>query len=223
MTATVPPATDLRDCHLYRFWVRHPLTRVRVLGYVGETVRLPFERLMEHIYSQPWADTIIAWEVDDVVYPGKRAVLEAETFAIQTEMPLYNVRGNESNPARIPPPLAIRQRRARDAAKNGPRWVHPDDRGVDRPSRNVVPVRTTGVSQWWTPVTIKVCLWSTVWVLLISVIWGEFARHTSWPWTTNALCACLTSAALLGWGLWRRPDTWRLWRRRFRKLRRALK
>ncbi|MDT5030976.1 MAG: hypothetical protein QOC94_1147 [Actinoplanes sp.] len=97
----MPQVGGLRDCHLYRFWVRYPLTGERVLGHVGETVRLPFERLLEHIYSQPWADTILAWEVDDVGYPGKEAVLEAERLAVERELPLYNYEPNLSNPHRV--------------------------------------------------------------------------------------------------------------------------
>lgn len=111
---------DLRECALYRFWVRHPVTGQRVLGYVGETARMPFVRLMEHVLEQPWADTILAWEVDDTTYPGKAAVLAAEKAAIEAERPLYNIEGNMGNPSRIPPWTAVQQRQARQ-----PGWVPP--------------------------------------------------------------------------------------------------
>jgi hypothetical protein len=217
VTATLSSTTDLRDCRLYRFWVEHPETGEEVLGYVGETVRRPFERLMEHVDVQPWIDTVTRWERDPRVFAGKGAVLEAEAQAIRSEMPLYNVKGNERNPHRIIPPDAIRQRRARDAARGKPRWVHPGDRasvGV-RQSSPVVSVRRT-----WSPWQVKACLWSTAWVLLTSVGWGAMARHGHWPMSTDALSACVASTVLLLWGVLRRPDSWRLWRRRFRKLRR---
>lgn len=138
MTATYPTRQQARECRLYRFYVTHPVTGQVVLGYVGETGRLPFERLLEHLATQPWFDTVVRWEVDPRVFHGKQAVLDAESAAIRAEQPLYNVKGNERNQRRIPPPTAIRQRRARDAAKRGPRWVHPDDRGP-----RTQPVRST--------------------------------------------------------------------------------
>ncbi|MDT5151860.1 MAG: hypothetical protein QOI01_3593 [Mycobacterium sp.] len=48
-----------------------------------------------------WADTIIAWEVDAVVYPGKQAVLEAERLAVEVELPLYNYEWNLGNLYRV--------------------------------------------------------------------------------------------------------------------------
>jgi hypothetical protein len=215
----MPQSADLRDCRLYRFWVEHPETGEEVLGYIGETVRRPFERMMEHVDVQPWIDTVTRWERDPRVFAGKGAVLEAEAQAIRTKKPLYNVRGNERNRNRIIPPDAIRQRRARDAARRKPRWVHPDDRtstGV-RQSTPVVSGRRT-----WSPWQAKVCLWSTAWVLLSSVGWGAMARHGHQPMSTDALVGCVSGVLLIVWSLWRRPDSWRLWRRRFRKLKRGL-
>lgn len=133
MTATYPPRPGLRECRLYRFYVTHPVSGEVVLGYVGETGRQPFERLLEHLATQPWFDTVVRWEIDRQVYWGKDAVLAAEAAAILAERPLFNVKGNERNEDRIPPPEAIRQRRARDTAKGEARWVHPDDRGPTRP------------------------------------------------------------------------------------------
>jgi hypothetical protein len=156
VTATIPPHADTRDCRLYRFRVYHPddmhlapEQRRIVLGYIGETVRMPLARLLEHLYDQPWADTIVGWDVDPRIFPGKAAVLAAERHAIEQEQPLYNVEWNRGNDGRIPPPLAIRQRRARDAAKSAPRWVHPDDRGG--PVRAPTPGRSRpAVRKPWT-------------------------------------------------------------------------
>jgi hypothetical protein len=124
-----------------------PDARRIVLGYLGETVREPLVRLIEHVMDQPWADTIVGYDVDPRVFVGKAAVLEAEEAAIRSERPLYNVVHNEGG-HRIPPPLAIRQRRARDAAKaDARRWVHPDDRGV--PARaQPAPVRVVSKHRW---------------------------------------------------------------------------
>jgi hypothetical protein len=141
VTATYPPRTGLRPCRLYRFYVTHPLTGEIVLGYVGETGRQPFERLLEHLATQPWFDTVVRWEVDPQIFYGKDAVLRAEAAAIRAERPLYNVAGNERNRHRIIPPDAIRQRRARDAQQGAARWVHPADRDAARSSVRSVPRR----------------------------------------------------------------------------------
>lgn len=147
MTATLPtrgpstpvggPSSDPRDCALYRFWVRHPVTGLRALGYIGETARMPFVRLMEHIQEKPWADTIIGWEVDDRTFAGKDAVLQAERAAIHAEKPLYNIEENLGNGDRIPPWTAKEQRAARDA-----------DRRARRAAVVVGPARPAGVSAW---------------------------------------------------------------------------
>lgn len=119
------------SCHLYRFWVRHPATGQKALGYIGETARHPFTRLMEHIYSQPWADTIVGWDMDEYPYPDKSAVLAAERRAILAESPLYNVEHNGANPYRIPPPVAQEQAAARRAGRPQP---VPRQRAATRPA-----------------------------------------------------------------------------------------
>ena len=211
MTATFQPATDLRDCHLYRFWVRHPLTRVRVLGYVGETVRLPFERLMEHIYSQPWADTIIAWEVDDVVYPGKAAVLEAEKFAVETEFPLYNYEWNLANPNRVEIWRAKQQRWARDDQRNRPRWVdsasktqrsrasdaRPRPRNANRGGRRKA-------AELWTLAVVGL----TAWLLLALMTWHVTARLGVAGINQRIWWSLLTPVALGAYGHFLGPLTW---------------
>lgn len=213
MTHVEPTRLNVRDCHLYRFWVRHPVTGERVLGYVGETVRMPFERLMEHVYSQPWADTIVAWEVDDIAYPGKRAVLAAEAVAIRREKPLYNVEHNTGNPRRIIPPDAIRQRRARDAQQGRPRWVHPDDRAA-----RTVPERRVAATRTWRAWQVKAGLWSAAWVMTTAATLAGFQQFgVAGSWPVRTLCACLTGAGLLVWGLGGAPTTRRQWRRARRR------
>lgn len=141
MTATLPPGTGLRQCRLYRFYVADPFTGQTVLGYVGETGRQPFERLLEHLATQPWFDTVVRWEIDPQVFYGRDAVLRAEAAAIRAERPLYNVKGNEQNDERIIPPDAIRQRRARDMQAGESRWIHPDDRAPQPRAYRASPVR----------------------------------------------------------------------------------
>lgn len=202
MTATLPPHADVRDCRLYRFRVWHPddmhlpaEQRRVVLGYVGETVRQPLVRLLEHLYDQPWADTIVGWDVDPRVFAGKHAVLQAERAAIEKERPLYNVIHNEG-PHRIPPPLAMRQRRIRDRVKPVEvRWVHPDDRGGPprAPSRPAAPRPPAGKS--WRP-------WQKH-TLGVGVAWTALTPRV-WCWL-----GC--------------PTTEKQWKRRWRKARRRLR
>ena len=145
MTETIRSATGQRECRLYRFYGWDPRTgyTTKTLIYVGETGRQPFERLMEHIDAQPWADTITSWEVDDEVFAGKPAVLAAETAAIRGERPLYNVKGNMANPVRVKPWEAVAQRHRRDDEAGRPRWVAPAgdvSRSAVRPQRRAASV-----------------------------------------------------------------------------------
>ncbi|QKW15406.1 hypothetical protein [Verrucosispora sp. NA02020] len=202
MTAVQPPRVDQRDCALYRFWVRHPETGERVLGYVGETARLPFQRLMEHIYQQPWADTILAWEVDDTVYAGKAAVLAAEKATVEAEKPLYNVEWNRGNPDRIIPPVAQRQRNARD-----PQWVAPAQSvRVPRP-RGAGRVRTAATStkaakdvpQWaGSPEQIKATLWVVAWLVVACVIGRQAASGPVATWIDGAAYGAGSASVLVG-------------------------
>lgn len=117
-------AAAQRDCALYRIYVLDPHTNYTTvtLGYIGETAREPFVRLMEHLFGargepgKSWADTIVGWEVDLRVFGSKAEVLAAEEAAVRAEQPLYNVEYNGDNPRRVPPWEQVEQRRARDAA-----------------------------------------------------------------------------------------------------------
>jgi hypothetical protein len=204
------PSPDLRTCRLYRFYVEHPLTGEEVLGYVGETIREPFERLMEHVQSQPWIDTVTRWEKDPRVFASKRDVLKAEAAAIRAERPLYNVIGNEHNDDRIIPPDAIRQRRARDAQQVQPRWVHPNDRLAPAVRRVRAPSRRPA----W---QVKVALWTASWLLVAVTFAGLCIRHAEWPIEADLSVGGGSALALLAWGVWRKPDTRAMWRRRWRR------
>ncbi|WP_213455297.1 hypothetical protein [Rhizomonospora bruguierae] len=108
-TAT-EPATDPRDGHCYRFIVKDPWVGYAstCVGYIGESIRIPFVRMMEHVLDQWWADTIVAWEVIDT-YPSKGSAMAAEEALVRAEMPLYNWEYNGGNPRRIAPSEQKRQ------------------------------------------------------------------------------------------------------------------
>lgn len=209
---TIPPHADVRDCRLYRFRVYHPddMTlqpeqRRVVIGYIGETVRQPLARLLEHLYDQPWADTIVGWDVDPRVFAGKAAVLEAERFAVETELPLYNVEWNRANPLRIPPPVAMKQRKARDAARDVPaRWVHPDDRGgvVRVPSRPTpaspkatVPKKARSP---WKPWQRHLLGWSIAWAVSALGSWVWFASVAEGRVRETGILAAVWSSIVVG-------------------------
>jgi len=196
MTATLPPRYGLRECRLYRFYVTHPLTGETVLGYVGETGRQPFERLLEHLATKPWFDTVVRWEIDPQVFWGKDAVLAAETAAIRAERPFYNVKGNESNWDRIIPPDAIRQRRARDAQRGAERWVHPDDRpgAAPRPPRQPVVVRRP-----WRPWQKQLLGWGVAWALTTLAGWITLVCNADFAvwWQPAAYGAAMLPGGLL--------------------------
>ena len=202
MTAALPAHADVRDCRLYRFRVYHPHDmhlppdqRRIVLGYVGETARMPLARLLEHIQNQPWADTIVGWDLDPRVFAGKQAVLAAEAAAIEREKPLYNVIGNERNRRRITPPDAMRQRRARDAAKPvGQRWVHPDDRGgparVSSRTAKRPRVRRRKLPPWQRKLLDLVAAWA----VMTAGVWFLFAHYEVIPgWRVQGFVAGLGS------------------------------
>jgi hypothetical protein len=140
----VTTVAQRRDCRVYVFegWDPHTNYATKTVIYVGETGREPFERLMEHVYGKPWADTITGWRVLDEVYPDKTAVLVAEDATIKDLAPLYNYEGNLDNPRRVPIPEARRQRAARDRARGERQpWAPPAD-GRVKPSRRAAAATT---------------------------------------------------------------------------------
>ncbi len=221
VAVTSHQSSALRPCRLYRFCVEHPLTGETVLGYVGETGRQPFERLLEHLATQPWFDTVVRWEVDPRTFYGKDAVLRAETAAIRAERPLYNVKGNESNDARIIPPDAIRQRRARDAATNATRWVHPADRVPAAPRPLKVPA--TKPARRWRPWQKRLVGWPSVWLGLTLALWAWFVFYGL---VASVLAAGETAAgtafALTAWVASGAPIPLGKWKRRARRIRKRL-
>lgn len=72
---------------LYRFF-----DRADTLLYVGITMDLP-KRMGDHRKGKPWWSAVDHITVEH--FDGREAVLAAETEAIKTEAPLYNVSQNE--------------------------------------------------------------------------------------------------------------------------------
>lgn len=107
------------DCSVYRFMVRDPNTNytTRRVGYIGETARMPLDRLIEHLRKKPWGDTIVGWEIIEDGCPDKASVLVAEKAAVLAEKPLYNDEYQRNAPHRIPEWDQKRQRMERDAAR----------------------------------------------------------------------------------------------------------
>lgn len=140
---------DQRNCALYRIMVLDPATNYTTvrLGYIGETARTAFTRFIEHLYEQPWADTIVGPpRVDPRMFVGKDAVLAAEKAAVEAELPLYNIEWNMGNPHRIPPWVMREQRQARD-----PQWVPEPKKGGPPRQRTTIPasVAPSALSRWW--------------------------------------------------------------------------
>jgi hypothetical protein len=231
MTATAPASTDLRDCRLYRFYGWDPRTNytTKTLIYIGETVREPFDRLMEHVGRKPWADTITSWEVDDRVFAGKDQVLAAEQAAVEAEKPLYNDEWNHGNSDRVELSDQERQRWARDTAAGKTPWRRPQRRpmyrqglAVDAPgthqSTPIVPNRRVSVPRKWTAVQVNPVIGSCTWVLIAVATWGAL---DSWGvfavWEHRVICGLVASPLLLLWTLQRELDSVALWKRRMRK------
>lgn len=156
--------TAHRPCSLYRIYVLDPRTNYKTitLGYIGETGRMPFTRFIEHLYEQPFGDTIVGHpEVDPRRFDGKDAVVAAEKAAVEAERPLYNIEFNMGNADRIRPWEAQEQRRRREAAKGNPNWV-PGQKGT----QTVLPlpvVQPTRLGRWWTR--------RRWWVVGLAVVW----------------------------------------------------
>ena len=114
--SNLAPVVGQQECRLYLFIATDPTDEYlseRVV-YVGESARMPFDRLMEHIAGKPWKDTIVSWRVDPRVFSSKEEVWAAERDLIAELRPLYNDEYNRGNPERIPYEVQVAQRHARD-------------------------------------------------------------------------------------------------------------
>jgi hypothetical protein len=155
-------------------WNPHDGYRSKWLGYLGETERLPIERIAEHLRAAyPWGDTVVSIEVDDRLWPDKASVVRAERAAVEAEQPLYNDEYNRRNPLWIPYEVQVLQRHARDRAEGRPLWRPNQSR---RPRAPRVPAVRPA---WW-----RRSRWTgwhvavPAWLLLSALGWGLL----SGPW-----------------------------------------
>ncbi len=195
---TAPPVA--RPCSLYRIyvWNPHDGLRSKWLGYLGETERLPIERLLEHLKARyPWGDTIVAIEVDDRVWPDKRSVLAAERAAVEAEQPLYNDEYNRRNPLWIPYEVQVRQRHERDLAQGLPLW-QPGSRQVRRPRQPARPQpRPARVRASWRRLSRRQQTrlgWAVVWLFLFALVAWRLPDGLGWSSTAWVSAGAATSA-----------------------------
>lgn len=186
------PRDDRRECALYRIYVLHPVTGKVVLGYIGETARQPWTRFMEHLYDQPWGDTIVGHpHVDPRVFSGKPAVLAAEGAAVLTEKPLYNVEYQKGAPHAIPQWTAREQRAARDQKRGA---VTPDWTAKGQQVTDQLVVRTKPMN----PNVKRRLAWTAAWFTTFAAVWVVLALAVGphwhlpwreWPILAAGLCA----------------------------------
>lgn len=180
------PRSDRRDCALYRIMVIHPTTGKVVLGYIGETGRMPFTRFMEHLYDQPWGDTIVGHpHIDPRTFVGKEQVLAVEKAAVLAEKPLYNIEYQKGAPHQIPQWTAREQRAERDRRRGAavPDWTAKGDAPlrvdpVKPAKRRKLPPRwrrrrnwAAGLAALW--LTLTLCLWLLDAICLHAVMPGR--------------------------------------------------
>lgn len=96
-------------------------------GYVGKTQRRDHHiRWDEHEFGtrdkgpQPWIDTLVRWEI---LFTSRRVrgitLAWLEWWHIKRRRPLYNWIWNQDNKRMIPPSVAVKQRKMRDALTAG--------------------------------------------------------------------------------------------------------
>jgi hypothetical protein len=217
------PRDDRRDCALYRIMVLDPRTNYTTvtLGYIGETGRMPFTRFVEHLYDQPFGDTIVGHpHVDPRAFAGKAQVLAAEEAAVRAEKPLYNIEYQKGAPHQIPQWTAREQRAERDRRRGTvtPNWaakgsVPRVDPGAPDRSMLMAVLR----SQWtW---------WATAWLISAAFAWetagwavdGIGQKLTAGPHLLLAAFAGpIGYVAVRVWWAVDGKQRWRRWARRRR-------
>ncbi|MGI5247749.1 hypothetical protein [Dactylosporangium sp. CA-139066] len=204
------PRDDRRDCALYRVMVLHPATGRVVLGYIGETARQPFVRFLEHLYDQPWGDTIVGHpHVDPRVFCGKTDVMAAEESAVLAEKPLYNIEYQKGAPHAIPQWTAREQRAERDRRRGvvSPDWAAKDTVGPAGWPPKVV-ARPVGLSPAWR----RFRNWSAGlgagWLAVTLLLWWADAVTVAVdvPGRTYPIGGLLAAALVPAWRVRRRRD-----------------
>jgi hypothetical protein len=233
VTATLPARAEAR----YRGVVYgidildHETGLVVPNDYVGKTRQRGRARENQHRDDKPWSDRIVGsshvlWE--DIC--TETELDEMERKFIRELGPRMNDKDNRGNRKRIPYAVQVRQRHERDDAAGRPRWLPLEQRQRssllewdDRRSVAIGVDWRVSVPQSWSPVQVKTGLWSMAWLLSTILFWGELARHGPWSTLVDALAGCGIAGGLLLWAVLRPRDTRRMWRRRWRRLRRAVR
>lgn len=197
-------SAEQRDCALYYVDCLDPATNYTTVlrdAYIGETARDPFTRFMEHLYEQPFGDTIVGKpRVDPRVFRSKDEVWAAEREAVERLRPIYNYEYNLNNPARIPIPEARRQREDRDRLKGieSPTWDKSPraERQTQRPVRER---RTPRLSAKWRRRRSRAVVRLAVWAAFAVGIWlGVAHLHSAVPFRTQALASVLGAVVCAG-------------------------
>lgn len=210
MTAVLaPPRTRVRRGIVYGFYVIHPITGEVCWGYVGQTRQELGDREDQHRECQPWADTIVGdARRDPITGRVYQAVILAQGDWGDAELdarelnyinylkPLYNIVGNRSNPYRVKPWEAKKQRHQRDRAAGRPLW---------KPQPKRIPASRPEVVRYVprrTPVPFRInwglVLLAQVWIVLAGgMVWATGGRWLLSLGASTAVISVLWLARLL--------------------------
>jgi hypothetical protein len=199
--------------------------------YVGQTRQKGRARESQHRDDKPYEDLIVgsAHVLEQGMWTDEE-LDEREVYWIRRQRPRMNYEHNLDNPDRIEIWRQKEQRWVRDDAAGRPRWVPLDQRRasslLEQPtmirygSTQIMPERRLSAPRTWSPRRRATCIWSSAWLLLAIDTLAAFPHYgLSATWPMRTLCACLVPAAMLAWGRWRKPDTFKLWRRRVKTFR----
>lgn len=194
--------------------------------YIGQTIRTLEKRTAEHLDDKPWADLVAGAPI--VIAEGFWTKAErdaAEIAAIQLGVldpatgirlrPRLNYKENLDNRKRIPLPLQLQHRHARDAAAGLEPWQHPDQREllpvvVDGPEPRYL-VGMTGTAlralgRWLASWPRRAQLWAVAVLAWAGACWAlSAALSARWGLPVDAarllalvLCTALTASVLRG-------------------------
>lgn len=204
----------------------HVTRQVVPNDYVGKTRQRGRARENQHRDSQAFSDLIVG--SPHVLWEGmctEDELDEIEWRLIRELSPRMNWVHNEDNPQQIPKWVQLEQRHQRDDAVGRPRWVPLDQRHAASLLDQRTAPRTAAASSarpasatWWKLAQRRAVTWPAGWLLLALCGWAAFDEFDlPGSWKARVVTAAVLATGLLVWGVRRRPDTWRVWRRRLRK------
>lgn len=201
--------------------------------YVGKTRQRGRKRENQHRDDKPWSDLIVG--SSHVLWEGicdEDELDDKERELIRDKRPRMNDKDNRWNRERIPYEEQVRQRHQRDVLAGREPWVPLEQR--TRASLlewdATAPDAPPGRSVWrWLgraarrPLVQKLALWLIGWVLTSAMLQDFLDQHFDLDWRWRFGLSAGLAALLLVWGVLRRPDSWPLWRRRLKRVRRWLR